>query len=63
VLPVGHSVVHDPRGRRCYLVSTVGRAAVDGMIAQAGDGVITHARTPMRIDALESTELLLVDVA
>jgi redox-sensitive bicupin YhaK (pirin superfamily) len=62
VLAIGQTMVHDPRGRRCYAISTLGRAAIDGTNVHAGDGVIARAGTPMRIDALESTELLLVDV-
>ena len=61
VLPVGDSLVHVARGRRSYVMSTIGAITVDRVEAAAGDGVLIERSGPIRILAKESTEVVIVE--
>ncbi|MBU3059840.1 pirin family protein [Pseudomonas indica] len=50
-------------GRKVYLVPASGRIEVNGVEAEAGDGVAVRDETSLRITALEESEIVLVDVA
>ena len=61
VLSVGTSATaHAQRGRG-YVMSTLGAITVDGVLAEPGDRVILRGTTPVRVHALESTEVVFVD--
>ncbi|MDO8696928.1 MAG: pirin family protein [Pseudomonas sp.] len=49
--------------RKAYLVGATGRFAVNGVAAQARDGVAVRDVAVIRITALEDSEIVLVDVA
>jgi len=61
VVPVGGSVVHCVRGRRCYVLSTIGRITADGIAAGAGDGVMIDRTGAVRVCAKESTEIVIIE--
>ncbi|MEJ1995081.1 MAG: pirin family protein [Limibacillus sp.] len=62
-LTAGQSVTHEVgRGRSAYLVAAVGRLQVNGQEAAARDGVAVTGPAKVEIEALEDSELLLVDV-
>lgn len=63
-LEVGQSAEHrlEP-GRKAYLVAARGRIEVNGMRAEAGDGVAVADESLLRVVALEQSEVVLVDVA
>ncbi len=50
-------------GRKAYLVGATGRFTVNGVAAKARDGVAIADETVIRIEALEDSEIVLVDVA
>jgi hypothetical protein len=49
-------------GRQAYLVAATGRYRVNGVEAQAHDGVAVDGEEVLRIEALEPTELLLANL-
>ena len=49
--------------RKAYLVATQGRIAVNGVVAQARDGVAIADLDTVEITALDDAEIVLVDVA
>lgn len=61
VLSVGTLASVQARRGRGYLTSTLGRVAVGGVIAEPGDRVILRGTSPVRLHAIESTEVVLVD--
>ncbi|WP_455372251.1 pirin family protein [Limibacillus halophilus] len=62
-LTAGQSVTHElASGRSAYLVAAVGRLKVDGQEVEARDGVALTGPASATIEALEDSELLLVDV-
>ena len=61
VLSVGTLATLQARRGRGYLMSTLGRVAVGGVIAEPGDRVILRGTSPVRLHAIESTEVVLVD--
>lgn len=61
VLPVGGSLVHVARGRRSYVMSTIGAITASGVEAAAGDGVVTERSGAIRVSARESTEVVVVE--
>jgi len=61
VLSVGTLAEVRARRGRGYLMSTLGRVAVGGVIAEPGDRVILRGTSPVRLHAIESTEVVLVD--
>jgi redox-sensitive bicupin YhaK (pirin superfamily) len=50
-------------GRKAYLVGATGAFSVNGVAAQARDGVAIADETLIRIEAQEDSEIVLVDVA
>jgi redox-sensitive bicupin YhaK (pirin superfamily) len=50
-------------GRKAYLVGATGRFTVNGVAAKARDGVAIADEAVIRIEALEDSEIVLVDVA
>ncbi|MOA08166.1 Quercetin 2,3-dioxygenase [compost metagenome] len=50
-------------GRKAYLVPASGRVAVNGVLAEAGDGVAIRDETLLRVSAEQDSEIVLVDVA
>jgi quercetin 2,3-dioxygenase len=63
VFAVGaHTLVRPQRGCM-YLLSTIGRIAVDGVAAEPGDRVVVRGHRPVQIDALQSTEIVAIDLA
>ena len=50
-------------GRRAYLVPATGLIEVNGLRAQARDGVAVVDETVLRVTAIEDSEIVLVDVA
>ena len=48
--------------RKVYLVPARGRVAIGELIAMAGDGVAVQDETRLRIEAVEDSEIVLVDV-
>jgi quercetin 2,3-dioxygenase len=50
-------------GRHAYLVAATGRIDVNGVIAQARDGLAIRDEPVIRVTALEDAELVLVDAA
>lgn len=61
VLPVGRGLVCGERGRPAYVMSTVGAISVDGARIAAGDGALVAGNRAIRIVALESTEVVVVE--
>jgi redox-sensitive bicupin YhaK (pirin superfamily) len=61
VLPVGGSLVHVARGRRSYVMSTIGAITANRVEVAAGDGVLIERAGPIRISAKESTEVVIVE--
>ena len=50
-------------GRRAYLVPATGSIDVNGLRAQARDGVAVEQERVLRVTAIEDSEIVLVDVA
>ena len=50
-------------GRKAYLVGATGRFSVNGVAANARDGVAIANEALIRVEALEDSEIVLVDVA
>lgn len=50
-------------GRKVYLVPASGRIDVNGVVAEAGDGVAIHEEELLYISAAQESEIVLVDVA
>lgn len=50
-------------GRKAYLVPAGGRIEVNGVQADAGDGLAIRDETVLRVSALADSEIVLVDVA
>jgi len=61
VVPVGGTLVHHVRGRRCYVMSTIGKITADGIAAGAGDGVMIDRTGAVRVAARESTEIVIIE--
>ena len=62
-LTAGQSVTHEVgEGRMAYLVAALGRLKADGEEASARDGIAVTGPQSLEIEALEDSELLLVDV-
>ena len=61
VLPVGATTVYRSV-QRSYLLSTIGRIAIDGRTAQPDERVAVRGSGELRINALESTEIVAVTV-
>jgi redox-sensitive bicupin YhaK (pirin superfamily) len=62
-LDQGRSVTHRfDKGRKAYLVPARGRVQVNGVTANARDGVTIEAEREIIISALEESEILLVDL-
>ena len=59
VLPIGSRITYDAPSR-CYIVSSLGAFAVDGVVGAAGEGVLA-APGRHTIRAIESTEIVIVD--
>ncbi|PWB34115.1 hypothetical protein DCO48_07390 [Pseudomonas sp. SDI] len=54
---------HLDEGRRAYLVPAKGLIEVNGLRAEARDGVAVEAERVLRVTAVEASEVVLVDVA
>ena len=64
VLTTGGKIVHSlAAGRLAYLALAVGAATVNGKHLNRGDGVAVADQPNIQINALEPTELVLVDTA
>ncbi len=50
-------------GRRAYLVPATGLIEVNGLRAQARDGVAVEQEAVLMVTALEDSEIVLVDLA
>lgn len=50
-------------GRRAYLVPATGVIEVNGLRAEARDGVAVEDERLLRVTALEDSEIVLVDLA
>lgn len=63
-LKAGESAEYEPeKARHLYLVPAVGSVEVNGVFANARDGVAIRDEAKLTITALEDTELVLVDAA
>ena len=51
------------QGRRAYLVPATGVIEVNGLRAQARDGVAVEDERVLRVTAIEDSEIVLVDLA
>lgn len=49
-------------GRKAYLVPATGKIEVNGVVANAGDGVAVSDETLLTVSALQDSEVVLVDV-
>lgn len=60
----GSALSYTPKdpSRHLYLVAATGRVRVNGVLAQARDGVAIRDEAEIRIEAEDSAELVLVDV-
>ncbi|MNS94014.1 Quercetin 2,3-dioxygenase [compost metagenome] len=54
---------HLDNGRRAYLVPATGVIEVNGLRAQARDGVAVADEQVLRVTAIEDSEIVLVDLA
>ncbi|MGX1185863.1 redox-sensitive bicupin YhaK (pirin superfamily) [Pseudomonas sp. F-14 TE3623] len=54
---------HLDSGRRAYLVPATGVIEINGLRAQARDGVAIADEQVLRVTAIEDSEIVLVDVA
>ncbi|MCY1448633.1 hypothetical protein D9M71_653180 [compost metagenome] len=54
---------HLDNGRRAYLVPATGVIEVNGLRAQARDGVAIAQEQLLRVTAIEDSEIVLVDLA
>jgi quercetin 2,3-dioxygenase len=64
VLAAGDQVIHPlAAGRYAYLALAAGAATVNGKPLNRGDGIAVADEPGIRIDALQPTELVLVDTA
>ena len=62
-LATGQKVEHQLRdGRQVYLVPATGRVRVNGVEVGARDGAVIAGEDAVTIEALEPSEVLLVDV-
>ena len=50
-------------GRRAYLVPATGVIEINGLRAQARDGVAVEDEQVLRVTAIEDSEIVLVDLA
>ena len=63
-LKAGESAEYEPaKARHLYLVPAIGSVEVNGIFANARDGVAISDEAKLTITALEDTELVLVDAA
>ncbi|MBI4968375.1 MAG: pirin family protein [Rhodospirillales bacterium] len=62
-LTAGQSLAHGLGSRLAYLVSTRAPITVNGALAQPRDGVAVSGEEAIAIEAMGSTEIVLVDVA
>jgi redox-sensitive bicupin YhaK (pirin superfamily) len=61
-LQPGQSIVYDlAPGRIAYLVATSGKIVVNDVVLEARDGAALQNEKQVRIDALENTEIIMVD--
>jgi redox-sensitive bicupin YhaK (pirin superfamily) len=63
VLPVGASLVHTARGRRSYVMSTIGAVTANGVAVAARGGAVIDRRGAIRVSARQSTEVVIVETA
>ncbi len=62
-LAAGASIVHPlTQGRRAYIVSTLGRIDLQGQRMAARDGAAIHDEPQITINALDDTEIVLVEM-
>jgi redox-sensitive bicupin YhaK (pirin superfamily) len=61
IVPVGGSLAHRARGRRCCILSTIGAIAANGVQAIAGKAVVIDRARVIRISAMESTEVVILE--
>jgi len=54
---------HLAPGRAAYLVAATGRIKVNGVLAEARDGIALHEEPEVEIEAVEAAEIVLVDVS
>jgi redox-sensitive bicupin YhaK (pirin superfamily) len=54
---------HLASGRAAYLVAASGLIKVNGVLAQARDGIALHEEPEVEIEAVEAAEIVLVDVS
>jgi redox-sensitive bicupin YhaK (pirin superfamily) len=54
---------HMDSGRRAYLVPATGSIEVNGLQANARDGIAVEDERVLRVTAIEDSEIVLVDVA
>jgi redox-sensitive bicupin YhaK (pirin superfamily) len=54
---------HLAQGRAAYLVAATGQIKVNGVAAQARDGIALHEEPEVEIEAVEAAEIVLVDVS
>ena len=59
----GESVEYELNGRKGYLVPATGRIEVNGIAANARDGVAIAELDTITVTALEDSELVLVETA
>ena len=63
VIEAGESVTYElGSDRKAYLVASEGRIEVNGVAADARDGVAVEGETTLTVTALETAEVVLVDV-
>jgi redox-sensitive bicupin YhaK (pirin superfamily) len=64
VLRAGDAIGHRlAPGRAAYLVSTLGRMRVNGVLLEARDGAAIRGETVLAISALDDTEVVLAELA
>ena len=63
-LQAGRSLRHEiVSGRDLYLVPSAGKVVVDDVVVEAGDGVAVVGQTSVRFEAVEDTDLVIVELA
>lgn len=61
-LPAGQAIDYEPAaGRHQYLVAPTGSIRINGQIANARDGIAVTDEATIRIEALEDSEIVMVD--
>jgi redox-sensitive bicupin YhaK (pirin superfamily) len=61
-LQAAQSIVYRLDGRSAYLVPAAGKILLDGHTVNAGDGCVIQDQPSLRVEAVEDSEIVLVDI-